>query len=194
MPPRGDAAWCPRSGQSRCLLPDSSQYGDPTDQPTGHRSAADPRLFPHHGILAQQLLDRRSLRQQGQFLGRPSLELAAILDHRRADDVRSARRAAGQRDRCNREHGEPTRRSSGVARYWPSPRFRGVLPAVPCARRSTVACPCAGRPRTRWHHSAARAYGLTTIQTSSGAIIAAPASSRRCGRRWRRRHRRAPLR
>jgi hypothetical protein len=57
-----------------------------------------PALLSHHRVVAQHLANGRVMRQQGQFLGRPRLELPAILDDRRARPwpatFRTDRRAA----------------------------------------------------------------------------------------------------
>lgn len=88
---------------------------------TGHTSPASARagLIPHHSVVAQHLCDRRPLWQQSEFLGRPRLELPAVFDDRRArrepSVLRTHRHAAGHRDRCDREGGDPEKNDFALA-------------------------------------------------------------------------------
>lgn len=91
------------------------------DMDVSYHASAYPSLIPHNAVVGEHFGDSRPLRQQIELIGCARLELAAILDHRwaggRDAGLRSDRCAAGQRDRCDREGGEPPRRASGVGRH-----------------------------------------------------------------------------
>ena len=158
---------------------------------------AGPRLVPHHRVVAEQVGHGRSFRQ-GLHLGRrPRLQLGAVLDDRRTGrrgrPVRTGRPAAAQQARRDREDDEPPPPAFPAERHWSSPMLRGAPAAGRAARRSGGRRGGAGGPRRPAARCAGRAgrAGLPPRPARRPAITAGPASSRRAGRRSRRRCRRA---